>query len=108
MGGYISTYMRSTPAVDLNDVSGNTVQAPIEASSDTVATPPPTPDEQQTTVETKQEDPAPVLVPLPLPSSPLPPVEDEHTTSEKTVMVDPLPVHQKMDINRNNRKRGRK
>jgi hypothetical protein len=54
MGGYISTFMRSTPAVNVNDVSGNTVQAPTETPSDTVATIPPTPDEQQTTVEAKK------------------------------------------------------
>lgn len=96
MGGYISTYLNTSPAQPTKDASGSTVPT-TDISSNDVLPLPPARDPPQTTVETPVES-LPVPGPESVPTQPPEPVP-EPVPVEKTVEVEALPVLHKTQIN---------
>jgi hypothetical protein len=107
MGGYISTYLSSTPATEVKDASGNTVPQPTDKPVEGQICLPPAHEETQITTETKVEEQTP-----PPPPSPVPPIEEAHKPIEKTVTVESVPEipNQKHQVNvgGKNKKKGKK
>lgn len=101
MGGYISTYLNTTPVQPVKDASGTTVPV-TDASSIDVFPIPPAYEPQQTTIETVQETVQETAPPI---SSA---IEQPSPSIEKVVEVEALPNLHKTQINGKNKKKGRK
>ena len=105
MGGYISTYLNTTPIQTVKDASGSTVPTTDTTSNDVLPLPPAR-DPPQTTVESVPET---VIPALPSTEQPVELIEKSDKSIEKTIEVDALPSLYKTQINGGkNKKKGRK